>query len=72
MPSRPSHAEATPRLTVVVPVYNGAWTLARLCDELQIDFEVSLFNRSFVAKDDDTEASYNSRRADATDYAHGG
>ncbi len=44
----------------------GAWTLARLCDELQIEFEVALFNRSFVAKDDDTEASYNSRRADAT------
>ncbi|NND01648.1 MAG: hypothetical protein HKN91_02575 [Acidimicrobiia bacterium] len=44
----------------------GAWTLARLCDELQIEFEVALFNRSFVAKEDDTEASYNSRRADAT------
>ena len=44
----------------------GAWTLARLCDELQIEFEVSLFNRSFVAKSDDTESSYNQRRADAT------
>jgi hypothetical protein len=44
----------------------GAWTLARLCDELQIDFEVAVFNRSFVAKADDTEATYNSRRADAT------
>lgn len=44
----------------------GAWTLARLCDELQIEFEVALFNRSFVAKEDDTEAGYNQRRADAT------
>ena len=44
----------------------GAWTLARLCDELQIDFEVALFNRSFAARSDDTESTYNSRRADAT------
>lgn len=44
----------------------GAWTLARLCDELQIDFEVAVFNRSFVAQADDTEASYIARRADAT------
>ena len=27
----------------------GAWTLAHLCDELQIDFEVALFNRGFAA-----------------------
>ncbi|MCP3975463.1 MAG: hypothetical protein GY720_13345 [bacterium] len=44
----------------------GAWTLARLCDELQIDFEVALFNRSFVARADDTESSYTTRQAEAT------
>ncbi len=44
----------------------GAWTLAHLCDELQIEFEVALFNRSFAAKADDTESSYNQRRVDAT------
>ena len=44
----------------------GAWTLARLCDELQIDFEVAMFNRSFPAADDDTEASYQDRRHRAT------
>ncbi len=27
----------------------GAWSMARLCDELQIDFEVALFNRGFAA-----------------------
>ncbi|MGI9647284.1 MAG: hypothetical protein ACR2OI_02075, partial [Acidimicrobiia bacterium] len=36
----------------------GAWTLARLSDELQVDFEMALFNRSFAAAPDDTEASY--------------
>ncbi|MBT8217010.1 MAG: hypothetical protein HKN74_13025 [Acidimicrobiia bacterium] len=36
----------------------GAWTLARLADELQVEFEVALFNRSFAAAVDDTEASY--------------
>lgn len=44
----------------------GAWTMARLCDELQIDFEVALFNRGFAAKETDTEASYRRRRASAT------
>jgi hypothetical protein len=44
----------------------GAWTLARLCDELQIEFEIALFNRSFAASADDTESSYNQRRVDAT------
>jgi hypothetical protein len=39
----------------------GAWTLARLSDELQIDFEVALFNRSFAATEDDTEESFVSR-----------
>jgi hypothetical protein len=36
----------------------GAWTLARLCDELQVEFEVALFNRAFAARVDDTERSY--------------
>jgi len=36
----------------------GAWTLARLCDELQVEFEVALFNRAFAALVDDTERTY--------------
>ena len=36
----------------------GAWTVAGLCYELQIDFEVSIFNRSFAAREQDTEWSY--------------
>jgi len=36
----------------------GAWTLARLCDELQVEFEVALFNRAFAARHDDTEQTY--------------
>ena len=40
----------------------GAWTLARLCDELQIDFEVALFNRSFAAMPDDSEQQFVTRR----------
>ncbi|HHC08299.1 MAG TPA: hypothetical protein ENK55_06250 [Actinobacteria bacterium] len=44
----------------------GAWTLARLCDELQIDFEVAIFNRSFPASPTDTERSYLERRSRAT------
>jgi len=44
----------------------GAWTLARLADELQIDFELAIFNRSFVTDADDTEASYRDTRARAT------
>lgn len=36
----------------------GAWTLARLCDELQVEFEVALFNRAFAAWPDDSERSY--------------
>ncbi len=36
----------------------GAWTLARLADELQVEFEMALFNRSFAAAPDDTEATY--------------
>ncbi len=44
----------------------GAWTMARLCDELQIDFEVALFNRGFAARPDDTEDSYRKARSAAT------
>jgi hypothetical protein len=36
----------------------GAVTLARLCDELQVDFEVALFNRGFATRPEDTEWSY--------------
>jgi hypothetical protein len=36
----------------------GAWTLARLCDELQVEFEVALFNRAFASRVDDSERSY--------------
>ena len=43
----------------------GAWTLAAMCNELQVDFEVSLFNRAFAAKADDTEWSYSRRRSAA-------
>jgi hypothetical protein len=44
----------------------GAWTLARLADELQIEFEVAIFNRGFVAAPDDTERSYTERRGRTT------
>ena len=44
----------------------GAWTLARLADELQIDFEIAIFNRSFVTSPDDTEQSYREMRTRAT------
>ena len=36
----------------------GAMTLARLCHELQVDFEVSLFNRGFASRPHDTEWTY--------------
>ncbi len=44
----------------------GAWTLAGLADELQIDFELAIFNRSFATDTDSTEASYRDMRARAT------
>jgi hypothetical protein len=44
----------------------GAWTLAHLVDELQIDFEVAIFNRAFAAAVDDTEESFTERRHRAT------
>ena len=40
--------------------------MARLCDELQIDFEVALFNRGFAARPDDTEQTYRKSRSAAT------
>ncbi len=40
----------------------GAWSLAALCNELQIDFEVAVFNRSFPATGDDTERTFSERR----------
>ncbi len=40
----------------------GAWTLARLSDELQIEFEVALFNRAFAAASDDSEDTYVKRQ----------
>lgn len=44
----------------------GAWTLARLADELQIEFEVALFNRSFAAVEDDSEQSFSKRLTSTT------
>jgi hypothetical protein len=44
----------------------GAWTLARLADELQIEFEVALFNRAFAAAGDDTEQAFLDRQHAAT------
>jgi hypothetical protein len=44
----------------------GAWSMARLCDELQIDFEVALFNRGFAARPGDTEETYVKGRSAAT------
>ena len=43
----------------------GAWTLAAMCNELQVDFEVAIFNRAFAAKSDDTEWTYSRRRTAA-------
>ena len=43
----------------------GAWTLAAMCNELQVDFEVALFNRAFAARVDDTEWTYSRRRTAA-------
>lgn len=44
----------------------GAWTVARLCHELQIDFEVGIFNRSYAARELDTEWSYTRSLSQAT------
>jgi hypothetical protein len=53
----------------------GAWSLAALCHELQIDFEVAVFNRSFAAAGDDTERTFSDRLHRATGglrRTHGG
>lgn len=44
----------------------GAWTLSQLADELQIDFEIAIFNRSFATSPQDTEVSYRRMRTEAT------
>lgn len=36
----------------------GATTLARLCHDLGVDFEVALFNRGFASRPNDTEWTY--------------
>jgi hypothetical protein len=36
----------------------GAWTLARLADELQLEFELAIFNRAFAARVDDSERTF--------------
>jgi hypothetical protein len=36
----------------------GAWTLARLADELQLEFELAIFNRAFAARLDDSERTF--------------
>lgn len=71
MMSRPSHARRGPDSPTSRPwgmsaAVLGAWTLAHLADELQIDFEVALFNRGFAAKVDDTEWSYGRSRSAST------
>ncbi len=40
----------------------GAWTLARLSDELQLEFEIAIFNRAFAAREDDSERTYVDRQ----------
>lgn len=44
----------------------GAWTLAAMCDQLQVSFEVALFNRAFAAQIGDSEYSYGRRKVAAT------
>lgn len=44
----------------------GAMTMARLCDELQVDFEVALFNRGYAARPEDTEWTYTRSGSQAT------
>lgn len=62
-PGRSSHSGTQWAMPAAVL---GAWSMARLCDELQIDFEVALFNRGFAARPDDTEESYVRARSAAT------
>ena len=44
----------------------GAWTLATMCNQLQVSFEVALFNRAFAAQIGDSEWSYTRRKNSAT------
>lgn len=62
-PGRSAHAGTQWAMPAAVL---GAWSMARLCDELQIDFEVALFNRGFAARPDDTEDTYVRSRSAAT------
>lgn len=43
----------------------GAWTLAAMCNQLQVSFEVALFNRAFAAQIGDSEWSYTRRKSAA-------
>ncbi len=63
-PSRPGGTAKAPWAMAAASL--GAWMLAQLCDELQIDFEVAIFNRSFAAKVQDTEWSYSRRWSQTT------
>jgi hypothetical protein len=62
-PGRKAHAGTQWAMPAAVL---GAWSMARLCDELQIDFEVALFNRGFAAWPDDTEDTYVKGRSAAS------
>ncbi|HUG08566.1 MAG TPA: hypothetical protein VMP13_06695 [Acidimicrobiia bacterium] len=62
-PGRKAHAGTQWAMPAAVL---GAWSMARLCNELQIDFEVALFNRGFAARPDDSEESYVRSRSAAT------
>ncbi|MFP3881336.1 MAG: hypothetical protein ACLFRT_04015 [Actinomycetota bacterium] len=62
-PGRRAHSDTQWAMPAAVL---GAWSMARLCDELQIDFEVALFNRGYAARPDDTEESYTKSRSAAT------
>ena len=63
-PSRPGGIAKAPWAMAAASL--GAWMLAQLCDELQIDFEVAIFNRSFAAKVEDTEWTYSRRWSQST------
>ena len=40
----------------------GASYLAQICHELNIDFELAIFNRGFVSDENETETNYLSRK----------
>jgi len=62
-PGRSAHAGTQWAMPAAVL---GAWSMARLCDELQIDFEVAVFNRGFAARPHDTEETYVKARSAAS------